>query len=97
MQRAYPWPVRWRKKPTPTPESSCGRCGYSVTGLAAMTCPECGSDLREVGIKTNASTKCPVPTLWRRLGAAAFLFFLIKGLLWLLLPALVATGFIKAF
>ncbi len=41
--------------------------------------------------------KCPVPPLWRRLGLAAFLFFLIKGLLWLLVPALVATGFIEAF
>jgi hypothetical protein len=45
----------------------------------------------------STPAKCPVPTLWRRLGAAAFLFFLIKGLLWLLIPALVATGFIKAF
>ena len=36
--------------------------------------------------------RCPVPTWWRRLGAAAFLFFLIKGLLWLAVPALVALG-----
>ena len=28
----------------------CGQCGYSVTGLTTFTCPECGSDLREVGI-----------------------------------------------
>lgn len=32
--------------------------------------------------------KCPLPKFARRLGAAAFLFFLIKGLLWLLVPAL---------
>jgi hypothetical protein len=32
---------------------------------------------------------CPVKSPWvRRLGAAAFLFFLIKGLLWLIVPAL---------
>lgn len=31
---------------------------------------------------------CPVPAWARRLGAAAFLFFLIKGLLWLTVPAL---------
>ena len=36
--------------------------------------------------------KCPVPKWGRRLGAAAFMFFLIKGLLWLTVPALVAMG-----
>jgi hypothetical protein len=36
--------------------------------------------------------RCPVPKWWRRLGAAAFLFFMIKGLLWLAVPALVALG-----
>lgn len=39
--------------------------------------------------------RCPVPRLWRRLGAAAFLFFLIKGLLWLAVPALIAAGFLS--
>ena len=29
---------------------SCGQCGYSVKGLTQMNCPECGADLREVGI-----------------------------------------------
>jgi ribosomal protein L34E len=29
----------------------CGACGYAVAGLEALKCPECGSDLREVGIK----------------------------------------------
>jgi hypothetical protein len=28
----------------------CGHCGYCVRGISALTCPECGSDLREVGI-----------------------------------------------
>lgn len=36
--------------------------------------------------------RCPVPKWGRRLGAAAFLFFLIKGLAWLVVPALVAMG-----
>lgn len=31
-------------------ESVCGKCGYIVKGLATLTCPECGSDLRDVGI-----------------------------------------------
>src|SRR5688572_22840152 len=28
----------------------CGHCGYNVRGLESFTCPECGSDLREVGM-----------------------------------------------
>jgi hypothetical protein len=31
-------------------EPRCGQCGYIVRGLQGMTCPECGGDLREVGI-----------------------------------------------
>lgn len=31
-------------------QATCGRCGYIVTGLPTFSCPECGSDLREVGI-----------------------------------------------
>ena len=28
----------------------CGRCGYSTRALTSFDCPECGGDLREVGI-----------------------------------------------
>ena len=28
----------------------CGRCGYDVRGLPTPRCPECGGDLREVGV-----------------------------------------------
>ncbi len=50
-------------------------------------------DLR-LSIRTKPLTgvrECPYPRLkWvGRLGAGAFLFFLIKGLLWLLIPAVV--------
>ncbi|MFA6262205.1 MAG: hypothetical protein WC760_12105 [Bacteroidia bacterium] len=31
----------------------------------------------------------------KRLGVAGFLFFLIKGLLWLIIPYLIAKGFFK--
>ena len=31
-------------------EMSCGGCGYAVRGLQALNCPECGADLRMVGI-----------------------------------------------
>ena len=31
-------------------EPRCGRCGYIVIGLPSRICPECGSDLRTVGL-----------------------------------------------
>jgi len=43
--------ARRRKRPKIS-EPSCGQCGYAVRGLPGFTCPECGSDLREVGIAT---------------------------------------------
>ncbi len=33
-------------------DPSCGACGYAVRGLPSFQCPECGSDLRDVGIIT---------------------------------------------
>lgn len=33
-------------------EGVCGQCGYRVTGLTTFNCPECGGDLRAVGINT---------------------------------------------
>jgi predicted RNA-binding Zn-ribbon protein involved in translation (DUF1610 family) len=35
----------------------CGKCGYQVRGLTTFTCPECGSDLREVGILSAAKPR----------------------------------------
>lgn len=43
-------------------ESKCGKCGYRVTGLPTFQCPECGSDLRDVGIlkqETKAGHSTP--------------------------------------
>ena len=34
--------------------------------------------------------KCPAKTWVKRFGAAGFVFFLVKGLLWLIVPAVVA-------
>jgi len=34
--------------------------------------------------------KCPAKSWIKRFGAAGFVFFLVKGLLWLILPAAVA-------
>lgn len=40
--------MRARQPRVKTP--SCGKCRYPVEGLTVMTCPECGGDLRQVGI-----------------------------------------------
>jgi len=47
------WYVKRRRAKAP---GVCGKCNYNVTGLTTFTCPECGSDLREVGI-----VKAPAP------------------------------------
>ncbi|MEM9414258.1 MAG: hypothetical protein AAGA29_02115 [Planctomycetota bacterium] len=36
-------------------EMACGGCGYSVRGLEQLNCPECGADLRTVGIHSGGS------------------------------------------
>ena len=45
-------------------DSECGRCGYSVRELTTFTCPECGEDLRQVGIITP-NIKRPVHPAFR--------------------------------
>ena len=39
-------------------------------------------------IKQFIVHRCPLPLWLRRTGLAGFLFFLIKGVLWLMVPAL---------
>jgi len=50
---------------------TCGRCGYSVAGLTGLSCPECGSDLRTVGIAP--------PTAGRSRTTAMTLFVFVVG------------------
>jgi len=68
--------------------STCGECHYPVQGLSALKCPECGSDLREVGIESPGRTR-PLPK-WLRLSiwslalppvawAGSFLFLTYVG------------------
>jgi hypothetical protein len=40
----------WRRRSVRVTDPSCGKCRYIVHGLESFICPECGSDLREVGI-----------------------------------------------
>jgi hypothetical protein len=37
---------------------TCGNCGYPAHGITTLTCPECGADLRKVGIVK--SSRVPV-------------------------------------
>jgi hypothetical protein len=49
------WAIRIKRTPAAAAgaEPHCGRCNYIVRGVPSFTCPECGSDLREVGILTS--------------------------------------------
>ena len=54
----------------------CGYCGYSVQGLTNMECPECGKDLREVGItRAYQLSKGYLVMLVVALTCVALLFF----------------------
>jgi class 3 adenylate cyclase len=55
-----------RRRSKRSGEPTCAHCGYNVTGLTTFTCPECGSDLRQVGIRGAAPTATNKP---RPLGA----------------------------
>ncbi len=66
-------------------QPSCGSCGYAVAGLEAMRCPECGSDLREVGIITPQTRQGVPPAVW----AAMFTVFLP-------IPALIVSGVVAS-
>lgn len=60
--------IQERAARTP-PEPSCGNCGYNVIGLPGHICPECGSDLRQVGVLSgNYSIKLAYKGLFMGLG-----------------------------
>ncbi|HEY7119375.1 MAG TPA: adenylate/guanylate cyclase domain-containing protein [Tepidisphaeraceae bacterium] len=50
-------------------EPACGNCGYRVRGLPSFTCPECGSDLRQVGIVSSAGGGNPLLLFARALAS----------------------------
>ena len=57
-------PPTWPKGPPHNArEPACARCGYPVNGLPSFTCPECGADLRQVGITTPSR-----PQIWKARG-----------------------------
>lgn len=38
----------------------CAGCGYSTRGISELTCPECGADLRKVGIALPGDNRSPL-------------------------------------
>ncbi|HEX8913987.1 MAG TPA: hypothetical protein VF796_16685 [Humisphaera sp.] len=57
-------------------EPRCGGCGYIVLGLESMTCPECGEDLRRVGIDAGQRRGAGVG---RGLSNGAIAFVIVVG------------------
>jgi hypothetical protein len=54
-------------------EPTCGQCGYCVRGIVTLVCPECGSDLREVGIISPYHSPKGTPSIiWIALWTLAF-------------------------
>jgi len=66
-------------------EPVCGACGYAVWGLETFICPECGGDLREVGITTPNTQRALSPI------AVAVLWTVL-----LPIPALIVSGAVYA-
>ena len=62
----------------------CAACGYDTTGLTSLTCPECGADLRAVGI-----SRSPPGSHRRDFAAAAVSFVALWNVSGLMLAALV--------
>src|SRR5437588_12839068 len=69
------WASRGRTRNKAT-EPRCGRCGYNVTGLPGTICPECGSDLREVGIIWPGARKS-LPRWVRAFGWSVFVLLAV--------------------
>jgi hypothetical protein len=66
---------------------TCARCGYAVRGLMGLDCPECGADLREVGIVTPKQRGAVSPVMFVLLWT-----LLLPGPSCLLSGLLVAVG-----
>ncbi len=60
----------------------CGACGYPTRGIAELVCPECGADLREVGIRPPGARRDS------RLGAAVLWSLLVLILGGVMVPLL---------
>ena len=72
---------------SPISEQVCGSCGYRVRGLTSFTCPECGSDLRDVGIVQSHRRGAKHVALALKIIAFIVIWLLIGALVaWVLAP-----------
>ena len=85
----------WSRRRPAAPQTSgpgarCGSCGYDTTGLTtSLTCPECGADLRRVGI-----TRRPPSNAVARFAISAAVFLaawalcgaVLSSVMWEVLP-----------
>lgn len=60
----------------------CGNCRYIVRGIPSLTCPECGRDLREVGINVGRRAGGWRAGGWRAGGRLAWLPSVVAILVW---------------
>lgn len=87
------WRVhRWLSRYSATGDPTCGRCGYIVRGVSQLTCPECGSDLREVGIRPATASGQPPPNWLIAVLAMVILILVFGPLLVFLIVLLSALG-----
>ena len=62
---------------------TCGACGYGVRGVSSLRCPECGADLREVGIITPGRQGTVTPVIFTVIWTVCYLILalFVGGLL----------------
>jgi len=68
------WLSVFRRSAVTDDLARCGPCDYAVRGIGSLTCPECGADLREVGIVTPKPRRVIGPVLFTLLWSALLLF-----------------------
>jgi hypothetical protein len=66
-----------RRKPRLSVEPRCARCGYSLRGLPSPTCPECGSDTRQ--ISSRAVYHTPLVVFGSFLLLFSLVVFIVAG------------------
>ena len=56
--------IRWQFRDASLAEPRCGACQYIILPGSATTCPECGNDVRDVGIIIGRTMPPPGVTPW---------------------------------
>lgn len=69
-----------KRKNQQSNQPSCGGCGYPTRGISELTCPECGADLRKVGIRMPGDGRSPLAgCLWPILFTAMVVLVSVLG------------------